>query len=271
MLLGLGGYNPNEIRRKRREQKEKKKGKKKLRLLKANEEGPVGDATRPEGKLGYLFDAARFVYEASLALDQVEAQFTRLRELCRKALDLTLADTERKSINRHYIGQIRNYDYAVKQAKINDEEIFTGKFNSEPKELTLDGTDSRVMSFSFKPLLSDKMRLHITKVESIVSARKAEKAMDEVEKEFEKIRSQLTNKETLLKTMFTKEGAKMPNFKEIDEAKASGKAPAAAESEEVDEQSLEARSPEFIVLKKRQTRAAQAKGRSYALLINLKV
>lgn len=265
MIIGLGGYNPLDIRRRMRKQQERSSAR--LKLLKAGDEKKAKEE-RPEGPTSYLWDAYKFLYQ----LEQEWAQFPeilkRMSELCEKALNLTLADTERSSLHRLFVGAVRNFDYAAKHATVLEQTIFNGQFKDASFTMPLDEKGEKSLSIFIPSYTAEDMRLHLIKIDSMVNARKAEKKIAEIKKSLKEFDDLIVTKQNFVDLMGKTLGMERPNFESFgNDSENVGE-----ESEdEVDVSELESRAPEFIILKRKMDRAAAAKGRDHSLLVNFKV
>lgn len=271
MLIGLGGYNPIDVMRRTRrynarklqvarEGKMKKKTKKKI-------------AGRPEGDVGLLWDAYRFLYDLEKLWVPIGDAIKRLNDMAVKATNMNMADTERTSIQRLYVGGIRNLDYAVKHAKLDGVAVFSGVTEDHPISRNLDSKGEKSISISIPSFIPQDIRLHLTKVEEIVSARKAVKKFEEINSKlvgdfFKAIKA----KENFLEILRKQKGMERPNFdapvEELDEDEAS-----VLDLFDEGQKNSEFESKSLVCanLKKRMDRAAQAKGRTTALLVNFKL
>lgn len=255
MLVGIGGYNPSQVRKR----KKKEKSKAKEVLIKQNHKS--GGHKRPDGEKGLVWDALEYIYLAKKALKEIGSTFDSVSELCHKALNFKLADNERASIHRRYMGALRNYDYTVTHGKVKEEAVFEGIYAEHNKVIKLDSNGKKEMALKIPSLTSNSLRLHITKVDSIVSARKAEKTVEEVQKKIKSVETLLNNKEMFIHALLRDIGMTRPNF--------DGSGTEEEAQEEPEEVQTECMRLEFINLKRKQNRAAHAKGRTSALLVNL--
>ncbi|PIR22957.1 MAG: hypothetical protein COV44_05140 [Deltaproteobacteria bacterium CG11_big_fil_rev_8_21_14_0_20_45_16] len=276
MIIGLGGYSPSNIFKRRRDEERRFSNPvRRARVIAQNAATKNAHASaqeqqKPEGEAGLIWEAAEYIYLSKKVLAELTGTYARLMELCDKALNLKIADTERKAIDRQFQGAVRNFDYVAVNGQVKGDAIFSGDLYETPKILKLNSSGTREINLSIKSMRSESLRLHLIKVDSIVNARKGEKRLTEIQKEFKKVSDFLNNKDLFLDVSFKDKGLVRPNF-EVLEKIASGDATAempedAPLEEEIVVESLD---PKLIVLKKRQAKAAEAKGRQMALLVNL--
>lgn len=276
MIIGLGGYSPANVFKRRRDEERRflNPGR---RARASAQNGASNDAEalalerrKPEGDAGLVWEAAEYIYLSKKVLAELMATFERLKELCEKALNLKIADTERKAIDRQFQGAIRNFDYVAINGQVKGDAIFSGDLHETPKVLKLNSSGTREININIKSMRSEVLRLHLIKVDSIVNARKGEKRLREIQKEFKKISDFFNNKDLFLDALFRDGGLTRPDFEALEKI-AAGEAVGEVEKEAPLEEEVivESLDPKLIFLKKRQAKAAEAKGRQMALLVNL--
>jgi len=266
VILGLGGYRPDQIFKTDRE---KSRDAKNSRLKVQHAEEDVESAprvVRPEGEAGLVYDAAEFLYEMEQHLTEIEAAFGAAASLISKALDLKLADTERKAIQRKYRGAINNQERLCTTLKIQGEAVFSGLYSEKPKVLFLNDSGSQELSLLVRNLKPEALGMLSLRIDSIVNARKADKKITEIRKIFSLLKTSLVSKSKFIQTICQSKGIGPFRFGADSEEALRVTAPVV-----VTAQDLESKAPRLLSLKSRQERVAAAKGRTYALLVNLKI
>lgn len=249
-----------EIKRKLRKKNEGEAHKK---FMKTRTKEASKEPGRPDGEQGLIWDAYKAAFEIKKKWEELFEAFQRLKEYNQKALDLTLADKERSSLHRLFTGAVRNYDYLAKNLKLNDRVLFDGNLKEHPIIFPLDENDDREIKFDMNDYRADALRLYLLRSDSIVHARKTSKKLEEIQEKLNFMPAFYTNKQTFLNMISDSKGFSRPDFENISET------PINQAEEEVEEIEIECRAPEFALLKSRIKRAALAKGREKALLVNL--
>jgi len=266
--MGLGGYSPLSIRRdasgsSKQNAKRENKGDKK----KAENDGHV--VVRPEGKKGLIWDAMGFLYRLEKLTHKIEEEFKKIEALGREAIDLSQSDKNLKILNQKFRNAIAGVDAFVEDLKIDGESVFTGKYS---KVFSLNPETEDVVKFETPSFKIDDLQWRTIRIDSVVSARKADRALTFAMDRLKAVREMLHQKTMFLQVKRRVVGMDVPNFDYVYGDKASMKVveeienlsahlePEVADVEEV-------HSPKMTAIRNEQKQLANALGRDSGLLV----
>ncbi len=267
--MGLGGYSPLSLRTKKDTGDSEPNAKREKKGAKKKEDGDPSAHVRPEGKKGLVWDAMAFHYRLEKLTHKIEKEFKAVEEMGRAALDLSQTDKNRKNLNQKFKQFILGVDAFIETLKIDDEVIFTGKFS---KEFSLSPETAEVVKFEIPSFKTDDLQWRGIRIDSVVSARKADRALIFAMDRLKGVQEMLRQKAMFLQVKRRGLGMDQPNFdlvyedgnvkKVVDqiEGLSAQLDPEVAEVEEV-------YSPRMVAIRNEQKQLANVLGRDSGLLV----
>jgi flagellin-like hook-associated protein FlgL len=257
MIQNLGPYHPSAILRAKREQKQQAVVTPSAQVENSSE-NVVAEKPKRTGVAGILDDATTYLDQAQNVVTKIVEKLHTMRGLLEQSLDLKLDDSDRKQINKNFQMAKRELDKAAREDLVLGDALFSGRFSHKGKSLKISEKEDESMIIRADPLHSEALGLTRLRVDSLVNSRKAVQGMDKAKLEVTEVQRAF---EARQQTIAFKVATIEETEKLEAEAKVGIKIKAVSPVEEY----------RMRELRRTQERAAEAKGRTSALLINILV
>jgi len=268
MLIGLGGYSPLSLRKQQADEKKQASDKKRKPGVKQEKVAQSDDQLRPGGSKGLLWDAMAFVFKLEKLTNAVEEQMNVVAAMGQEALDLSQSDKSRKALNQKFRQIVSGFDALVDQLRIEDLPVFNGKFS---RVFSLSADNEEMIKFETPSFRIDDLQWRGIKIDSVVAARKADRAVTFGMERVKVVRDMLRQKTLFMQVKRRVLGMGEPNFELV--FKDSNTKKVVDEIENLSAQLkpeasvLEVDSPVMLAIRDQQKELASALGRDSGLLV----
>ncbi|MBN8554083.1 MAG: hypothetical protein J0L93_01435 [Deltaproteobacteria bacterium] len=209
------------------------------------------------GLAGILDDANAFLLEGQEVVKKIEERLGEMQKLLDQSLDLKLDDSDRKEINKKFQTEKKHLDKIAKESLVGGEELFSGKFAQKGHTLKISENDAESMVLRVPPLHAEGLVINRARVDSLVNARKAVQLMEKAKTEVSEVKKSFDSKQQTV-------SFKVARIEDAEKLESEAKdAKVTIKTNGMDEYRMKE-------LRRQQERAAEAKGRTLALLINLR-
>lgn len=217
--------------------------------------GPAPVKVKKEGLAGILQDTMDYLDAGIEVIAQLDAKYNQMMATLAQTLDLKIDDQDRKKINKDFMVQKKEFDDLAKNSLVFGDPLFSGKFAQKGKSLKIGMTDEESIVIRQAALHLEGLGISRVRVDSLVNARKAQPLLDKVKLELAEARKSLKAR---TETVSFKQAKVENKEKQADEA-------------EQNKMKFASFNTDLEYYRIMQKKAAEAKGRDYALLINLKI
>ena len=211
-------------------------------------------------------DADSFLENIRPKISQMLEMIAEMKKLADASTNSGVSDDDRKGLNGKFVERRREVGRLTEETEFKGKHLFTGDLMKSALKLRVGHGELDVIEVRFEPLKNDVTGLEGQKIDSIVSARKAQKELTEIAARFSLAAMMMKAKEdaiNLKRKQFIEENNIPEEVANASKAKAMREV--ARKRQELQRLSM------HIDLKEEQERRAEYEGRERALLINRKI
>jgi hypothetical protein len=230
-------YSPAMIFKKRREQRS--------RLLEVVKQKEIIEKEKQAHRP--IYDARAYLERVADMGTALEEKFKELVELSEGVLNST--ETDSRAANKRFQAKKAEYEALAKKSVIGQDAPFSGKFSQKPKIISMGDEGGHSVELKLDSFHLADLGLEHIRIDSLSYAKKARMELERVKNDFAVLQTALGTKINYVSSRISSLEADIEVARGVSNVQRGN----------------------YSELKELQERAARAKGRTYALLVNTKV